>query len=64
MITYQGIMNNNKIYYLCFSNDDGIKISVPIDEATGNRISLYLNGFDKRTPMVVVERSDEEAIEE
>lgn len=64
MIIYQGITNNGKIYSLCFSNESGTKISIPVDEATGNRISLYLNGFDKQIPPIVVERTDEEAIEE
>lgn len=64
MIIYQGITNNGKIYSLCFSNESGTKISIPIDEATGNRISLYLNGFDKKIPTAVVERTDDETIEE
>ncbi len=64
MIIYQGIINNGKICYLCFSNDGGTKISIPIDEATGNRISLYLNVFDKKTPPIIVERGNDETIDE
>lgn len=64
MIFYQGITNSGKVYSLCFSNEQGVKISVPIDEATGHRISLYLTSFDNKAPTVVVERDVEEVVEE
>lgn len=64
MIIYQGIKNRNKLTALCFSNDAGSEIEIPIDEATATRISLYLTSFDKASSIKNVERGNEGPIDE
>ena len=64
MIIYQGIKIRNKQYNLCLSNNKGNKIEIPIDEATGKRISAYLDHFCDSISVIAVERGNDEPNEE
>lgn len=64
MISYQGIKTRDKQYTLCFSNDKKNQIEIPVDEATGKRISAYLEHFDNAASSIPVERGNDEPIEE
>lgn len=64
MILYQGIKTRNKQHMICFSNNKGSQIEIPVDEATGKRIAAYLNHFCDSVSTVSVERGNDEPIEE
>lgn len=63
MITYQGLKVNNKVYYVCFANDDGERVEVPVETKSAERISRYLDKIAK-APKDLVERQEPEEDEE
>lgn len=63
MIVYQGIKSRNKLFFLCLTNDKKKQIEIPIDEATGRRIGIYLEHFSDGI-ITPVERGNDELVEE
>lgn len=61
MIVYQGLKNNRGVSFLCFSNEKGAKIEIPVDEPTARRIALYLIGLENKRSSE--ERKQDELLE-
>lgn len=56
MITFEGIVmiDNNPI--ICFANESGAKVSIPIDHRTADRIGKYLSRISP--PFLTVDRGE------
>lgn len=42
-ITYDGFVEKDKVPHLCFANQNGERVEIPVDPITARHILLYLN---------------------
>ena len=61
MIRYDGIIEREKIHYLMFANDQGVKASIPLDKLTAELIRRHLSKISTSEGNPPKRNNDEES---
>ncbi len=64
MIALKKMFIKDKQSFICFVNDKGFEISIPIDRWHFDRIQLYLGSFSETSVPFDIEEKNNEEIED
>ena len=62
MIYYNGTKKRDKVQYLCFKNDLGQSVEIPVDDTVLRLMEMYLDKLQPPKPKIVERGNDEDSL--
>jgi len=62
MIYYNGTKKVDKVNYLCFKNDLGKTVDIPVDDTVMRLMQMYLDKLQPPMPKTVERGNDEDSL--